>query len=91
MYRYSRPLLDNKDPEAIKARALLEIDGIQAQGLLRNCNSSHFNRNLINVLETYFKLSRNMDIEAYNKLLMNSVYSKDKAIKIRGQIEYLGQ
>lgn len=50
----------------MQARAILGVDGIQAHGLLRNCDwSKPQNNNLINIVETYFKLARSLSDKEY--------------------------
>lgn len=49
--------------------------------MLRNCKEHH-QKHLIAIVETYFKLSRQMNTEAYINLLKNCVYSNAKAIEI---------
>ena len=55
---------------------MLNIDSMQAHGLLRNCDrSSYQNNNLITVVETYFSLARSLVEDEYMGLLRNAVYS----------------
>jgi len=69
---------------------MLDIDGIQAQGLLRNCQG-YPEKHTIAIIETYFKLSRQMEPTAYFTLLTNAVYSQSKANELKHTLEYLGQ
>jgi hypothetical protein len=63
---------------------VLGIDGVQAHGLLRNCDYSNpENNNLINIVETYFKIARSQTEEDYLKLLRNAVYSEKKALELK--------
>ena len=65
LYRWSRPLVGPYvEAESHKARALLELDGIQTQGLLKNCKD-YPEKNLIAIVETHFKLSRQMEKNEY--------------------------
>jgi len=89
LYRWTRPLLGTDHPEALKARQVLGLDGIQIQGLLRNCHGYPV-RHLVSIVETYFKMSRQMAPEAYLHLLTNAVYSQSKAAELKTTLEYLG-
>lgn len=54
---WTRPLVtnvSNNDEYSVYARGILGADVIQSQGLLRNCESPE--NNLINIVESYFKL-----------------------------------
>lgn len=79
-------MLGNDEPEALRARQTLKVDGIQTQGLLRNCYESD-PKHLINVVETYFKMSRSMEPNSYLQVLTNAVYSTSKAREVRNTIE----
>lgn len=70
---------------------MLGVDGIQAHGLLRNCDWSNIeNNNLINIVETYFKLARSLPDQEYIKLIRNAVYSQDKAVELKQTMDVLG-
>ena len=45
---------------------------------------------MINIVETYFKLSRSMEPEKYLELLRNAVYSRDKSLKLKETLDVLG-
>ena len=90
LYRWSTPLMTQSNPESIRARQILDVDGIQIQGLLRNCQG-YPEKHIIAIVETYFKLSRQMDPNAYFTLLTNAVYSQTKATELKNTLEYLGQ
>ena len=90
MLIWTRPLIGTDHPDTIKARANLGIDGIQAQGLLRNC-TGYPQKHTLAILETYFKLSRQMNLQAYKTLLTNAVYSSAKADELNLIIERQGQ
>ena len=90
MYMWTRPLIGSDNPDSIKARSLLcGIDGIQAQGLLRNC-SGYLSKHTLAIIETYFKLSRQMNKSDYKALLTSSVYSSSKADELSLGIEKIG-
>jgi hypothetical protein len=80
-----------RDKYATQARAILGVDSTQAHGLLRKCtrNENHPD-NLINLVETYFKMARNMGEKEYVGLLRNAVYSAEKAHEVKKTIEVLG-
>ena len=64
---------------------------MQAHGLLRNCDRSHYeNNNLINIVETYFSLARSLSENEYLALLRNAVYSQAKATELRNTLEVVG-
>ena len=91
MYIWTRPLvtsINNNDEYSIYARGILGVDVIQAQGLLRNCEKNE--NNLINVVETFFKLARTHSIEEYEAILKKAVYSSEKATEVRLTLEVLG-
>ena len=91
MQRWSKPLVGGGfDPQTNYARQILDIDGIESQGLLKNC-TDYKTKNMISVIETYFKLSRTMDKNEYIALLKSSVYSQSKALILVQKIEHLGQ
>lgn len=90
LYRWTRPLIGSSDPEAVRARQILDLDGIQIQGLLRNVHGYPTNH-LIAIVETYFKMSRQMEQSAFLTLLTNSIYSKSKSEELKETLEYLGQ
>ena len=46
---------------------------------------------MIAIVETYYRLSRKLDAEAYLLLLEKAVYSKTKAKELKNQFEFLGQ
>lgn len=68
LFIWTRPLVTNvklnNDEYSIYARGILGVDVIQAQGLLRNCEQPQ-NNNLIEVVESYFKISRSLDDFSY--------------------------
>lgn len=45
---------------------------------------------MINIVETYFKLSRSMTPDRYMDLLKNSVYSSTKATELKETLDVLG-
>lgn len=45
---------------------------------------------MINVVETYFQLSRRMTSEKYFDLLRNAVYNKSKATELKDTLDVLG-
>ena len=45
---------------------------------------------MVNVVETYFQLSRKMSSEQYYELLRNAVYNKDKATELKDTLDTLG-
>jgi hypothetical protein len=45
---------------------------------------------MINIVETYFKLSRSMIPDRYIDLLKNSVYSSTKATELKETLDVLG-
>lgn len=80
-----------KDKYAVQARAVLNIDSMQSQGLLRNCDRrSDATNNLITIVETHFSLARSMPEDAYMALLRNAVYSATKATELKQSLEVVG-
>lgn len=70
---------------------MLNIDSMQAQGLLRNCErSAHSNNNLINIVETHFSLARALPEAEYLSILRNAVYSASKAAELKQTLEVVG-
>lgn len=57
LYRWTRPLIGSDDSEGLRARQMLGLDGIQIQGLLRNCQGYPV-KHLISIVETYYRISR---------------------------------
>jgi hypothetical protein len=58
---------------------------------LRNCDwSVPENNNMINVVETYFQLSRQMTKEKYFDLIRNAVYNQNKAKELIETLDVLG-
>jgi hypothetical protein len=50
--------ITTNDEYSIYARGILGVDVMQAQGLLRNCETQE--NHLINIVESYFKMMRSM-------------------------------
>eukprot|EP00347_Sterkiella_histriomuscorum_P017190 403350327 len=91
LFIWTRPLVTNvkqNDEYSIYARGILGVDVIQSQGLLRNCET--LENNLINIVESYFKLQRSMDDYEYDQLLRKAVYSAEKSQEVKSKLQILG-
>lgn len=84
----------HKDEYAARARTILGADGVQVQGLIRNCEPGKDFRkddpnNLIKVVEGYFALQKRLSEDDYVRILRNAVYSHAKAMEIKKTLDDL--